>query len=139
MGITRYVDVNVFVYWLGRHPVFGETAYRWVKKVEDAPRGEYVTSSLTAYEVLVIISGLTGRSLKDRGSVGGIIDAMTHLKGLTVNPLKQEDFVRALDLMEAHDLDYEDSIHLATALRIGAEEMVSNDEDFDRAPLRRVF
>jgi len=23
----KYVDVNVFIYWLGNHPIFGKTAY----------------------------------------------------------------------------------------------------------------
>ena len=34
-----YVDVNVFVYWLGGHPVFGEAALEWVRRVESASRG----------------------------------------------------------------------------------------------------
>ena len=29
-----YVDVNVFVYWLGNHPKYGQAALEWVKKME---------------------------------------------------------------------------------------------------------
>ena len=29
-----YVDANIFVYWLGKHSVFGEVAYEWIKKIE---------------------------------------------------------------------------------------------------------
>lgn len=43
------------------------------------------------------------------------------------------------DLAEAEDLDYEDALHLATALRNKAREIVSNDKDFDRTPLKRKF
>lgn len=32
--------------------------------------------------------------------------------------------------MERYDIDYEDSVHLAVALRKGAETIISNDEDF---------
>ena len=41
--------------------------------------------------------------------------------------------------MKAYDIDYEDALHLATALRVGAKEIVSNDKDFDKTPLTRVL
>ena len=34
MVATKYLDVNIFVYWLGKHPKFGETAYKWIKKLK---------------------------------------------------------------------------------------------------------
>lgn len=61
MEPESYVDVNVFVYWLGNHPVFGKTAYEWIKKIENASKGKYITSSLTLYQTLIIIAGLTGK------------------------------------------------------------------------------
>lgn len=60
-----YVDINVFVYWLSGHPVFGETAYKWMREIERAPRGKYLASTLTVYQTLVIAAGLTGRNLRD--------------------------------------------------------------------------
>jgi predicted nucleic acid-binding protein len=41
--------------------------------------------------------------------------------------------------MKEYNLDYEDSIHLAVALRTGAQEIVSNDKDFESTPLRRIM
>jgi len=137
--VASYVDVNIFVHWLGNHPSMGKTAYKWIKKIENAPKGEYATSSLTLYETLTIIAGLTGRSLKDKRLVEDVIDSMTHLKGLLVEPLKPEDIIQAVELMKEYDIDYEDSIHLTVALRKGAKEIVSNDKDFDSTQLRRTF
>ena len=134
---SSYVDINIFVYWLGNHPEFGETAHKWVKKIEDSPRGKYVTSSLTLYETLVIIAGLTGRSLKDQAFTEAVINSLTQIKGLIIEPLRPEDFTKAVGLMKEYNLDYEDSIHLAVALRAGAQEILSNDKDFDLAPIRR--
>ena len=134
-----YIDINIFVYWLGKHPTFGEAAYEWSKKIENSPRGKYVTSSLTLYETLVIISGLTGKSLKDRTLIEGVINSIKNLKGLVIEPLKLEDFTQALDLMEEYNLDYEDSLHLSVAIKAGAKEIVSNDKDFDKTPLKRTF
>ncbi|MCS7373557.1 MAG: type II toxin-antitoxin system VapC family toxin [archaeon GB-1845-036] len=135
---SSYVDVNIFVYWLGKHPVFGEIAYEWIKKIERSPRGRYVTSSLTLYEVLVIIAGLTDKSLRDKVFVEEVINSITNLKGLVIEPLKPEDFIRALDLMEEYSLDYEDSLHLSVAVRTEAKEIISNDRDFDKTPLKRT-
>jgi predicted nucleic acid-binding protein len=137
VGRLSYVDVNVFVYWLGRHPKFGEAAYRCIKKVENSPRGEYVTSSLTLYETLVIIAGLTGKSLKDTAFTEEIIKCITGIKGLVIEPLRLEDFTRAAKLMKEYRLDYEDALHLAVAMRTGAQEIISNDQDFDAAPIKR--
>ena len=135
----RYVDVNIFIYWLGNHPKFGETAYKWIKKIDQSPRGEYVTSSLTIYETLIIIAGLTGKNLKDKNFVGNVINSITHIKGLTIEPLKPEDLIKAVHLMNDCKLDYEDSIHLAIATRTGTQEIVSNDKDFDATPLKRTI
>lgn len=137
VGRPRYVDINVFVYWLGKHPDFGEVAYNWIKKIENSPRGGFVTSSLTVYETLVIIAGLAGKSLKDKGFVEAVVNSITRIKGLVIEPLKSEDFVKAVDLMKEYGLDFEDSVHLAVAMRVGAQEIVSNDRDFDVAPIKR--
>lgn len=139
VGDTIYVDVNIFIYWLGGHPEFGEAAYRWIKKIEGSPSGKFATSSLTLYETLVIIAGLVGGSLKDAVLTEMVVDSLSKIQGLKLEPLKSEDFVRALDLMKEYKLDYEDSLHLATALRIGAKEIISNDRDYDVTPLKRVM
>ena len=139
METTRYVDVNIFVYWLGKHPKFGETAYKWVQKIENSTRKEYVTSSLTIYETLVIMAGLAGRNLKDKAFVEEVINSLTQMKGLTIEPLKPEDFIAAVDLMSNHKIDYEDALHLAVATRIGAQEIISNDKDFSTTPIKRTI
>ncbi|MEM2882460.1 MAG: type II toxin-antitoxin system VapC family toxin [Candidatus Bathyarchaeia archaeon] len=139
MEAETYVDINAFIYWLGGHPSFGRRAYEWVKRIEEAPRGKYATSSLTVYEALVIIAGLAKRSLGDARFVGGVVNSIANLRGLSIEPLRAEYLSRALGLMEEYGLDYEDSIHLATALGAGAREIISNDGDFDKTPLKRKF
>ncbi len=135
----KYVDVNVFVYWLGAHPTLGGKAKNWVREIEKASRGSYVTSSLTVYEVLVILAGLTEHSLRDEEFVGKVLKAILSLHGLEVVPVLHEDYSRAFELMREYGLDFEDSIHLAVALREKAVKIVSNDMDFDKTPLTRVF
>ena len=136
---TKYVDVNIFVYWLGKHPVFGETARQWIKDIESAVQGEYVTSSLTIYEVLVIVAGLSGRGLDDIEFVSDMLEAFTGLRELVIERLDIGDFNMALSLMKRYGLDLENAIHAANSLRLEVKEFVSNDEYFDKTPLRRVF
>jgi predicted nucleic acid-binding protein len=129
-----YVDVNVFVYWLGNHPKYGQVALEWIKKMETSPRGEYVTSALTLYETLAIIGGLTGKNF-----IQQVINPMTSIKGLVIEPLRSEDFKKAADLLNEFKFDYEDSLHLAVAIRTGAQEIISNDKDFDHTQIKRTM
>jgi uncharacterized protein len=140
METKRYIDVNVFVYWLGKHPKFGETAYSWVQKIENATSKGYVTSSLTVYQVLVILGGLVGKNLKDKVFLEEVINSLTHMRGLAIEPLKSEDFAVAIDLMSNnHKIDYEDALHLAVATRIGAQEVISNDKGLSTTSIKRTF
>jgi len=135
----KYVDVNVFVYWLAKHPEYGEVAREWIRRIEHGKRGEYVTSTLTLYELAVILAGLAGKSLRDRELIKIIINAVTSLAGLEITTLEQKDCIKALELMEKHNLDYEDSLHLAVAMRERAVRIISNDKDFDKTPIKRSF
>lgn len=135
----RYVDVNVFVYWLGNHPEYAQTAKKWIREIESSQRGDYVTSTLTLYETLVILGGLTGKNLKDKNFVNQILNAFTSIKPLKMEPLKIEDYRKAADLMSECGLDFEDSLHLAVAMRIKAQEIISNDKDFDTTQIRRTM
>jgi len=134
-----YVDVNVFVYWLGNHPQFGNMAYRWIKQMENSSFGEYVTSSLTIYETLVIIAGLSGKTLGDKIFTQEVVNALTHINGLKIEPLGHKDFLDAIQNMKDYKLDYEDSIHFSVATRLNAKNIISNDSDFDSTPIKRLI
>ncbi|AEM39057.1 PilT protein domain protein [Pyrolobus fumarii 1A] len=135
----RYVDVNVFVYWLGGHPEYGQRALEWIREIEKAPNGAYITASLTVFELVVIMSRLTGARLGDTHLITTILEALGSLKGLKIVETLYSDYVEALNLMKTYKLDFEDAIHLAVAMRVNAKEIVSNDADFDNTPLKRVF
>ncbi len=134
-----YVDINIFIYWLANHPRFGEAALKWIREIERAKRGSYITSTITLYETLIVIAGLTGRSLKDENFVEEIIKAIISLPGLKISPLTSEDLIEAVKLMKEYKLDYEDAIHLVTAIRNNVKEVLSNDQDFEKTPLKRTF
>jgi predicted nucleic acid-binding protein len=135
----KYVDVNVFVYWLGNNPEFGDTARKWINEIENSSSGSFVTSSLSLYEALVTLAGLADKTLKDNVFVESILKALNGIKGLMIEPLRPADYSTAVDLMDECALDYEDSLHLAVAIRTGTSEIVSNDKHFNATPLKRRY
>jgi len=134
-----YIDVNVFVYWLGGHPVYGKKSYEWIKKFETSSMGRYVTSTLTLYQTIIIVAGLAGKGLNDLSLAESVVSAIGNLPGLEVIPLNFNDIEKALTLMKDYNLEYEDALHLAIAIKCGVKEIISNDKDFDRTPLKRKF
>ncbi len=132
--MRRYYDVNVFVYWLGGHPEHGERAREWIRAAE---AGRAYTSSLTPYEVAVALASITDKTIKDAPLVRDVLEAIRSIRGLKIVSLTWGDYVKAAEFVDSYDL--EDALHLAVALRVRADEIVSNDRDFDGGPLRRVF
>jgi len=82
---------------------------------------------------------LTGRNLKDKTFVTQVITPITILKPLTIELLKSEDYKKAAENMRKWEFDYENSLHLAVAERVGAQEIVSNDKDFDKTEIKRTM
>jgi uncharacterized protein len=64
---------------------------------------------------------------------------LTHIKGLTIEPLKPEDLTSAAELRDNNKLDYEDALHLAVALRTGAKEIITNDKGFNATNIKRII
>ncbi len=98
-----YVDVNVFVYWLGDDRVFGEKATAIVKRVEREERA--VTSTLTPWLVHVILAGFWEGYDEER-----MLARLGDL-GFRLEPLPRADYQTALRGMEKHRLDLEDALH----------------------------
>ncbi len=138
MAQKTYLDVNVFVYWLNDTPDFGETATHWIKQI-DKQSHDYMTSSLTLYETTIILAGLTNKTLKDKSLIQGITNAFSQLSNLKIIPLTQQQIIEAPLLMEQYKLDFENALHLTSAMDNDASIIISNDKDFDKTPLARMF
>ena len=138
MAGKTYLDVNVFVYWFTDSNEFGEKATQWIKQMDDKTN-EYITSSLTIYETSIIIAGQIGKTLKDTSFVNTLNTAFSNLINLEIIPLTAQQLIEAPTLMQKYNLDFEDAIHLNSALDNNVTHIVSNDKDFDRTPLTRLF
>jgi len=128
----KYVDVNVFVYWFTNPEEFGETATRIIERIERGERA--ITSALTIWLLHIILSEIT-----ENYNPGEMLRRINSLRGLRIIPLTKEIIQEAINATNKYNLDLEDAIHLVTAMRYGARGIYSNDADFDRTPLIRVF
>lgn len=128
----KYVDVNVIIYWLVDHPEHGDVATRIMERIESSEKA--VTSSLTPWLVSVVL-----RREAENFDERVLMERLAEIRNLKIASLKMSTYQRAVGLMSRYKLDFEDSIHLATALEYNAGAIYSNDSDFDRCPLKRVF
>ncbi len=127
----NYVDVNVFVYWLTNHPDFGETATTIIRGIELGEKA--ATSALTLWQLHILLKK-ESKNYSERM----LIEEMSKLKNLSILPLTLKDFKNAL-AYQRKGLDLEDSLHYATANRVNAAFIYSNDTDFDNLSIRRKF
>jgi len=58
---------------------------------------------------------------------------------LKIEPLVKEDFAQAFEIMGNFGLDFEDSLHLAVAMRKNVTDIISDDKDFDKTSFKRFF
>jgi hypothetical protein len=63
------------------------------------------------------MAGLTGKNLKDQKLAEEITHSITSLPGLTIIPLNPKRHNLSNKPNERIELDYEDAIHLAAALK----------------------
>jgi len=129
---VRYVDVNVFVYWLGDDPVFGDEATGIIERIEKGERA--ATSSLTPWLTHVALVMAAARNYSEEK----LVEKFLELPFLRVEPLELGDYEKAVGAMRRYGLDLEDGLHFALAERLKIREVYSNDRDFEKTPLKPV-
>lgn len=115
------VDTMLFIYHFEGNERFGPAAGRLLAAAE-AGRCRLVVSILARMEVLVVPKRHRREDLCRRYR-----DLFCSFPNLTVLPIGPEIVEIAADLRAAHHLRTPDALHLATALRAGAQSFVSED------------
>lgn len=127
----RFVDSNVFLYVLMADPRYGSRAKEHLKETG------LVTSTLALSQVLAHL---------DRRRAWSVIPtflAFLRDKPVEVIEARLEDFEEAVREAERLGLSlrmWDDLVLAVQMRRVGVEEVLSNDRDFDLIPwVRRVF
>jgi len=121
-----FVDANIFIYVLVKSPKEAyENSRRILQRIENGE--ETLTSTAIIQEV---VDWLEYNNRKRE--VKNFITAINSYLAMSIINTAWDDMLAALDYMEKHDIDFVDALTLQTMRKNNAEEIYSNDTDFDR-------
>lgn len=130
----RFINSNVFIYNITRHPSFYKTARDILMRLE---RGEeMVTCTLVLEEIFVFLD-----MKKSAKHIPLVMDSIRSYSKLKIVDYEYEDMVRAMDILRKQNfsLDWDDALILSVMERLGVNEIYSNDTHFDVEGIKRVF
>jgi len=119
-----YLDANFFVFINLLHKK-GEVAREILKKITEGKRA--ITSSLALDEVMWVLM-----KNKLRHEVRRVIEDIYATPNLHVREVPGHIPLRAVDMMEQHNLKPRDAFHVAVMEHFGEREIVTDDADFER-------
>ena len=125
-----YLDTNVFVLALLAKDELGNAAKRILANLEKI---DAETCCLTFDEVAWAVSKVAG--IRAAAEMCRTVLALKHLK---VVPVTHGDIWDMTLEMEAFELRPRDALHLAVMKRLGESSIVSEDEHFDKAKVKRI-
>ncbi|MBM1154853.1 type II toxin-antitoxin system VapC family toxin [archaeon] len=130
----RFVDANVFIYFLADDPLYGKPAAAIMQRIE---AGEPVAvSTLVLAQVCAYLQRRAPQYIP-------LFLASLRLPNVIHVSTTYSDFLTALDLLEqlhlSHQL-WDDAVLVAQMQRLHIREIYSNDRDFDHFPqVKRLF
>ncbi|WP_457751508.1 type II toxin-antitoxin system VapC family toxin [Thermococcus sp.] len=121
--MKAYVDVNVLYYFLTANEEFGERA----KELLERYSGRLITSALTVWQLYILF-----RRQKSKIDIADILPNLgIEVVPLTINILREAE--------RCKKLDFDDAVHYTTMKAHGIRAILSNDRDFDRVDVKRIF
>ena len=127
----QFVDANIFLRYLTRDDP--EKAQACLALFQQAERGEvtlFTTETIIA-EIVYVLSSPRLYNLSRQDVRNRLMPLLT-LPGLRMS--KRSVALRALELYESHNVDFEDALAAAHMEQLGIETIISYDRDFDRFP-----
>lgn len=123
--MKKYLDTTVFTYAILYND---DKSHHCKELVKSIAKGNIIgfTSVITWDEVVYTVKKTLGKGIsKEEGK------KFLNLPNLVILRLDKTVLTKAQELIENYSLDPRDAIHVATALIHGADEIISDDADFD--------
>lgn len=128
----RFVDTNIFLYLIQGHPEFGELSKRILERIDEGEKA--VTSQINLAEVCWWLEKhKRGEEIEEK------IRLISSILNLEIASLTLEDFLLAAKLIREYTIDFNDCLSLAIMKRMEIDTIYSNDTDFDKTGVKRVF
>jgi len=131
-GRRRFVDTNVFIYAMQGHPEFGEVSKKILERIDGGEKA--VTSLMNIAEVCWWLE-----KHKMEEKIEEKVKLISSIFCLEIAPLELSDFMEASRLVKKYRMDFNDCLSIALMKRMNIDTIYSNDRDFDKAKLKRIF
>jgi predicted nucleic acid-binding protein len=119
--VPRFVDANIFIYAFTEHSLFGKTAKNILERIENGESA--ITSTLVLCEVSWVLEAM-GR----QGSIKLTLEKLMSYNTLKIVSYNSGDLLVGANNMATENLDFNDGINLALMMRLGINEVYSNDQ-----------
>ena len=127
----KYVDTDIFVYWATDHPEHGKRATEILRHVELNEKS--VSSALSIWLFHKVMRGAQNYTLN------AFLDQVTRFRNLRFVPLDPEVMRDAAEAMKRFAVTEEVAVAYAVAKDRGADVIYSNNPEFDKTDIKRVF
>lgn len=131
-GRRRFVDTNVFIYAMQGHPEFGEVSKKILERID---RGEKAVTSLM--NIAEVCWWLEKHKMAEK--IEEKVKLISSIFCLEIAPLELSDFMEASRLVKRYRIDFNDCLSIALMKRMNINTIYSNDRDFDKAQIKRIF
>jgi len=131
-GRRRFVDTNVFIYAMQGHPEFGEVSKKILERIDGGEKA--VTSLMNIAEVCWWLE-----KHKMAEKIEEKVKLISSIFCLEIAPLELSDFMEASRLVKRYRIDFNDCLSIALMKRMNINTIYSNDRDFDKAQIKRIF
>jgi predicted nucleic acid-binding protein len=119
--MMRFVDTNVFIYSMTRHPKFGVTATKILKRIEEGERA--ATSTLVLCEIAWVLE-----SMGKQGLIKPCLEKIVSFRALRIVEFDSDDLLVGANNVARFGLDFNDGVNLSVMTRLGISEAYSNDQ-----------
>jgi len=123
---TVYLDANVFIYAVTRHPKYSANATSVIAAIRSG-KLRAVTCALTFDEVLWILSNEFSRDAAVR-----TCNSFMNMLSLQIISADSQVIRGALEVYKESNLRPRDAIHFAVMQSIGVSEIITADADFKK-------
>lgn len=129
----KYVDTDVFLYWALDHAEFGNTATQVLRHIELNEKA--CTSSLTLY----LIDGVLGDLEPDDYDFAQLVHTLEKIRNLKIEPLTEKTLKSAAAVRDELEVPLDVATGIVVATDKKADAVYSNNADWEKGPLPRLF
>lgn len=134
MGAEVFIDANIFIEIFLKDRK-SEDCKKFLNSLsEDSIQA--LTSDFVLYSCLIAVQN----RLKNAEQLGNVIIFFNNYQKLNILRPSFDEFYNAIELMEHHKLDFDDSLVLSCMQKFGIKKLASLDKHFDKIKsIERIF